>query len=83
MSRFYEITKVVMPLKFIWWCCAKLSGVDFISGRGTTSKRHQPVYTSRTEVLCRWKVGTTGNVATNNSQEIFIKEDEVGVSCYL
>jgi hypothetical protein len=56
-------------------------GVDFISGRGTTSKAAPNQFIPVGQGFFVFgKVGTTGNVIFNNSQRDFHKEDEVGVS---
>jgi hypothetical protein len=56
-------------------------GVDFISGKGTTSKAapHQFIAVGQGFFVIG-KVGSTGNVIFNNSQRDFHKEDEAGVS---
>jgi hypothetical protein len=56
-------------------------GVDFISGKGTTSKAAPNQFIPVGQgFFVTGKVGTTGNVVFNNSQRDFHKEDEIGVS---
>ena len=56
-------------------------GVDFISGRGTTSKAAPNQFIPVGQgFFVTGKVGTTGKVVFNNSQRDFHKENEIGVS---
>ena len=56
-------------------------GVDFISGRGTTSKSAPNQFIPVGQgFFVTGKIGTTGSVVFNNSQRDFHKENETGVS---